>query len=240
MFRVVIPFFKIDKELASFKRQLKNVLGFRPTDILLYKTALSHRSVREGADENNERLEFLGDAVLGLVIADFLFKKFPYKPEGYLTDLRSKMVSRQQLNSVATKMGVEEVLAYNKQDKLISKATILGNALEALVGAIYVDRGFSEATKFILGKIVTPYLDIDEVEERGFNYKSHLMEWGQRHKNKVTYSVLEHGNRQNPFTMILLIDGEEFTRGTDLNKKNAEKKAAQAAFEKLKLTKHSA
>ena len=91
----------------------------------------------------------------------------------------------------------------------------------------------------ILGKIVTPYLDIDEVEERGFNYKSHLMEWGQRHKKKVTYNVLEHGNRQNPFTMTLLIDGEEFTRGTDLNKKNAEKKAAQAAFEKLKLTKHS-
>lgn len=109
-------FFEFDKKKKEFKRQLSNVIGFVPDDLSLYKTALSHRSVREGADENNERLEFLGDAVLSSVIAHYLFRKYPYKGEGFLTEMRSKMVNRHKLNEIALKMGLKKITFYNKFD----------------------------------------------------------------------------------------------------------------------------
>ena len=106
----------MDNKNKEFKKQLNNVLGFTPGDVALYKTALSHRSVREGADENNERLEFLGDAVLSTIVAHYLFRKYPYKGEGFLTEMRSKMVNRAQLNDIALKMGLKKITFYNKYD----------------------------------------------------------------------------------------------------------------------------
>ena len=132
--------FKGDKKKREFKTQLTNVLGFKPGELTLYRTALSHRSVREGADENNERLEFLGDAVLSSVVAHYLFMKYPYKDEGFLTEMRSKMVNRQQLNDVGIKMGLKKITIYNKFDNALKISQIFGNTLEALIGAVYLDK----------------------------------------------------------------------------------------------------
>jgi len=127
---------------SSFKKHLKNILGFAPGNIALYKTALTHRSVREASDENNERLEYLGDAILSALIADYLFKRYPYKEEGFLTEMRSKMVNRQQLNEIALRMGIKKITLYNKSDGSLKVSQIFGNTLEALVGAIYLDKGY--------------------------------------------------------------------------------------------------
>ncbi|HMG83579.1 MAG TPA: ribonuclease III domain-containing protein, partial [Ferruginibacter sp.] len=135
----IIPGFKKKKE---FKKQLSNVLGFTPGDLKLYKTALSHRSVREGADENNERLEFLGDAVLSSIVAHYLFMKYPYKGEGFLTEMRSKMVNRQQLNDIGVKMGLKKITIYNRHDNSLKISQIFGNTLEALIGAVYLDKKY--------------------------------------------------------------------------------------------------
>ena len=134
--RFIKDFFFSQTKNREFKKQLTNVLGFTPGDIALYKTALSHRSVREGADENNERLEFLGDAVLSSVIAHYLFRKYPYKGEGFLTEMRSKMVNRQMLNDIALKMGLKKITFYNKYDNSLKVSQIFGNTLEALIGAV--------------------------------------------------------------------------------------------------------
>lgn len=129
---------------SSFKKELRNILGFEPKNISLYKTALTHRSVRERADENNERLEYLGDAILSALIADYLFKRYPYKEEGFLTEMRSKMVNRQQLNDIAVRMGLKKVTLYNKMDGSLKVSQIFGNTLEALVGAVYLDFGYKK------------------------------------------------------------------------------------------------
>jgi ribonuclease III len=127
-------------------RQLVNILGFVPRKMNLYTTALSHRSVREGTDQNNERLEYLGDAILSGVVADYLFMRYPYKGEGYLTEMRSKMVNRQTLNEIALKMGLKKVTLYNRSDNSLKVSQIFGNTLEALVGAIYLDIGYDPAS----------------------------------------------------------------------------------------------
>ena len=136
---------KSDKE---FKKQLRNVLGFTPENLSLYKTALSHRSIREGADENNERLEFLGDAVLSSLVGHYLFMRYPYKDEGFLTEMRSKMVNRNQLNDIALKMGLKKITFYNKFDSSLKISQIFGNTLEAVVGAVYLDKGYKKTQKW--------------------------------------------------------------------------------------------
>ena len=134
---------------ASFKKQLKNVLGYSPGNPSLYRAALTHRSIRENADENNERLEYLGDAVLSAMVADYLFKRYPYREEGFLTEMRSKMVNRQQLNEIALRMGLKKITLYNKSDGALKASQIFGNTLEALVGAIFLDRGYKKTAKWV-------------------------------------------------------------------------------------------
>src|ERR1700676_1854174 len=127
--------FFTDQSGSSLKKELKNILGFKPGNISLYKTALTHRSVRERADENNERLEYLGDAVLSALIADYLFKRYPYKEEGFLTEMRSKMVNRNQLNDIAIKMGLKKISNFNKFEASLKMSQIFGTTLEAIVVA---------------------------------------------------------------------------------------------------------
>ena len=145
----------------EFKKQLNNVLGFTPGNLSLYRTALSHRSVREGADENNERLEFLGDAVLSSIVAHYLFRKYPYKGEGFLTEMRSKMVNRQQLNEIGIKMGLKKITIYNKYDNSLKISQIFGNTLEALIGAIYLDKGYDKTQYWVEKCVILPHLFID-------------------------------------------------------------------------------
>jgi len=212
--------------------------GQPPVNLQLYHTAFRHSSISENEYDSNERLEFLGDAILGAVIADYLYKKFPYKAEGYLTDIRSKMVSRSQLNSIAHKMGIDELMTYNDADALLNKKSLAGNTLEALVGAIFLDKGFQKAKNFILKKIVKPFLDIEEIEISEFNYKSKLLEWSQKNGRSLQYTVKHHSRSRHRtlYKVAAVIDGKEYGMGEDTNKKNAEKLAAKQTFEVLNLS----
>jgi ribonuclease-3 len=176
----LLDFFQNDKKKKEFKKQLNNVLGFTPGDVSLYKTALSHRSVREGADENNERLEFLGDAVLSSIIAHYLFKKYPYKGEGFLTEMRSKMVNRQKLNEIALKMGLKKITFYNKFDNALKISQIFGNTLEALIGAVYLDKGYKKTNQWVEEYIIFPHLFTDDLETVEINIKNKLYGWANK------------------------------------------------------------
>lgn len=219
----------------TFDSQLRDMLGFRPGNKKLYKTALSHRSVKEGSDQNNERLEFLGDAVLSAVVADYLFKKYPYRGEGFLTEMRSKMVNRATLNEVALKMGLKKLTFYNKSDGSLKVSQIFGNTLEALLGAIYLDLGYRKTQQWIVQQIITTHMFMEELELLEINHKNKLYGWANRHGKSLDFSMiderLENGRRL--FTVAAIVNGEAIAEGRAFNKKDASQIAAQAAVEKL-------
>ncbi len=220
---------------SSFKKELKNILGFKPGNTALYRTALTHRSVRDGADENNERLEYLGDAVLSALIADYLFKRYPYREEGFLTEMRSKMVNRQQLNEIAVRMGLKKVTVYNKMDGSLKVSQIFGNTLEALVGAIYLDQGYKKAAKWVQECIIIPHMFMDDLEILEINHKNKLYGWANKNGKLLEFETLneklENGRRL--FTVAAVLDGENIAEGKAYNKKDASQIAAQVAVEKL-------
>lgn len=222
---------------SSFERQLKNVLGIQSGNILLYRTAMSHRSVKETADENNERLEYLGDAVLSAIVADYLFKRYPYKGEGFLTEMRSKMVNRQQLNDIALKMGLRKLTFYNKFDNALKGSQIFGNTLEALVGAVYLDKGYLKTHNWVLRQIVIPHMFVDDLEAIDINLKNKLIGWANKNGKALTFELAEErmeGSRRL-FTINAMLDGELLAQGKGYNKKDASQVAAQVAVEKLSL-----
>jgi ribonuclease-3 len=222
---------------SAFEKNLRNVLGFYPRHIALYKTALSHRSIKEGSDQNNERLEFLGDAVLSTVVGDFLFKKYPYKGEGFLTEMRSKMVNRSILNEVALKMGLKRITLYNKHDNSLKISQIFGNTLEALIGAIYLDLGYRRTKKWIMKRVILPYFFLDELENLEINHKNKLYGWASKNGKVLEFETLDERfeNGRRLFTVAAVVDGEVISEGKGYNKKDASQIAAQQAVEKLGL-----
>jgi ribonuclease-3 len=220
---------------TSFKKSLKGVLGYTPGNVSLYKTALTHRSVKETSDENNERLEYLGDAILSAIVADYLFKRYPYKEEGFLTEMRSKMVNRQQLNDIAVKMGLKKITVYNKSDASLKVSQIFGNTLEALVGAIYLDKGYKKTAKWVSERIVIPHMFIDDLEILEINHKNKLYGWANKNGKLLEFETihehLENGRRL--FTIAAVINGKIIAEGKAFNKKDASQIAAQLAVEKL-------
>ncbi len=235
-----MQFFKklfLFKQPSAFEKQLNDMLGISPGNIQLYRSALSHRSVKETADENNERLEFLGDAVLSAIVADYLFKRYPYKGEGFLTEMRSKMVNRQQLNDIAVKMGLRKLTFYNKFDNALKGSQIFGNTLEALIGAIYLDKGYLKTKNWILKQIIIPHSYVEDLELIDINLKNKLIGWANKNGKTITFDLAEEkleGNRRI-FTMNAVLDGEVFAQGKGGNKKDASQVAAQVAVEKLGL-----
>ena len=229
--------FSTNTNAKEFKKQLNNVIGFTPGDAAIYKTALSHRSVREGADENNERLEFLGDAVLSSIVAHYLFRKYPYKGEGFLTEMRSKMVNRQKLNEIALKMGLKKITFYNKFDNALKVSQIFGNTLEALIGAVYLDKGYNKTKTWVEKRIIMPYLFIDDLEVIEINIKNKLYGWANKNGKAVEFELLnekfESGRRL--FTIGAMVDGELIAEAKGFNKKDASQIAAQMAVDKLGL-----
>lgn len=222
---------------SSFEKQLKNVLGIQTGNALLYRTAMSHRSVKETADENNERLEYLGDAVLSAIVADYLFKRYPYKGEGFLTEMRSKMVNRQQLNDIALKMGLRKLTFYNKFDNALKGSQIFGNTLEALVGAVYLDKGYTKTHNWVLRQIVIPHMFVDDLEAIDINLKNKLIGWANKNGKTLTFELAEEkmeGSRRL-FTINAMLDGQLLAQGKGYNKKDASQVAAQVAVEKLNL-----
>ncbi len=232
-------FFKnlLRKDKGSLKNEIKQTLGVSPGKILLYEIALSHRSVKDKPDENNERLEYLGDAVLGAVIADYLFKKYPYKGEGFLTEMRSKMVNRQQLNDIAVKMGLKKLTLYNKLDNSLKNSQIFGNTLEAVVGAVYLDKGYLFTRQWINKRVILPFLFVDDLEQIDINLKNKLIGWANKNGKELNFDTLEEkmeGSRR-VFTIAAVIDGQVISKAKGYNKKDASQQAAQLAIEKLGL-----
>ena len=222
----------------KFKAALKNILGFSPKNLSLYYQSFRHNSVakeiKEGIKDSNERLEFLGDSVLNMVIADFLFRKFPYKDEGFLTKMRSKIVSREHLNQLAVKLGLNKFLLQNS-DPSLRFSSMNGDAFEALIGAIFIDKGFSTTQKFILRRILRFHVDVEKILLTETDFKSKLIEWSQREKKDVQFRVVnEKGNgHDRQFMIATVVNGEIVSQALHFSKKKAEQLSSEMACIKL-------
>lgn len=228
-----LPRFSKNKSDAQLSRSLKNILGFSPGNISLYKQAFLHSSKRENV--NNERLEFLGDAVLGAVIAEHLFKLFPYKDEGFLTQLRSKIVNGQNLQYLAFKLGIDKHLKVGLKESERSKSSVYGDAFEALIGAVYLDKGFITAKNFILKRIVKVHIDIDALINTDSDYKSQLQIYCQKHKLNLEYRLIseEQKGKTKVFVVQVFINNRPYVVFENYSKRVAEQKAAQLTLEEL-------
>ena len=221
---------------------IKNIVGKRPINISLYKLSTQHRSIAKpnskGIRESNERLEYLGDAVLGMIVAEFLFKKYPLKDEGFLTEVRSRIVNRDSLNQVARKIGIGNIVEFNSSKKSrLSYKSIYGDTLEALIGAVYLDRGYSFCKNFILTKLIVPHYDIDEIINVNTNYKSKIIEWAHQTNKEIEFQITESKgiNHQKEFTAELFIENNSYATGSGHSKKKAEQLAAQKTCEILEI-----
>jgi len=223
---------KEDKQLID---AINFILGYKTSKPELYKLALLHKSIK--TEESNERLEFLGDAILGLIVANHLFKLYPFKDEGFLTKIRSKIVSRDSLNNVGRKMGLKKLINIRKI-KTKSYDSIHGDALEAIIGACYLEKGFDFCEKKVINNILLPYFDLDDLTTQTHNFKSKILEWAQKERKKIDFIVekTKTSNRFSQFKSILKLNGEKVSVGYGKNKKNAEKDASRIACEILELS----
>ncbi len=223
----------------NLSEAISNIFGYRPRNVALYKLAFCHKSKansgNNGFKHSNERLEYLGDAVLGSVVADFLFKKFPFKEEGFLTEMRSRIVSRNNLNLLSRKLGLDKLVQVSN-DGSISGTSIMGDAFEAFIGALYLDKGYVFTKDIIIQKIIQTHLDIDELMVKDVNFKSKVIEWAQKEKKELDFklvSEVENGKKGKLYTIQLLIENKPFGHGCDFSIKKAEQNAAREACEKL-------
>lgn len=230
------------KEEKNLAKAIKAMTGFLPSNLKPYHIAVQHTSVAKQVNKNfkesNERLEYLGDSVLGMVVAEYLFKKYPFKDEGFLTELRSKIVSRDSLNNVARKIGIPDIVKFDRRRKTPnSHKSLYGNALEALVGAIYVDKGFVASKKFIINKLLKPHYDIQELIATTKNFKSKLIEWCQKEGKSAKFEHVETKEKgyYKEFVMEVRLDEEPIARGHGLSKKKAEQDAAREACGRLQI-----
>ena len=221
----------------DFARRLSKLLGFTPAYLKVFKLAFQHKSNNSQdaansryGNQNNERLEFLGDAVLGTIVAEYLYKKYPLGDEGYLTKMRSKIVKRNSLNKIGYSMGLDEFLStYNNVH--IAKS-MLGNAVEALVGAVYVEQGYQKTTRFVVRRMLRDHVDVERLETFDDNYKSQLLEFCQKNGQRVDYSVVKRfkQDKRDRFKVAVLVDGQKLAVGEDFNKKSAEQIASKRAL----------
>ncbi len=226
------------QEEETFFNAVKNILGFAPQNLDWYHEAFTHRSTQslnsEGQPQNYERLEFLGDAMLGSVIAAYLFTMVPEGNEGYLTKMRSKVVSREHLNELGRDL---DLIALVKTTVPIDQfgQNIHGNVFEALVGAIYLDRGYAWVQKFVQIRVIEPYVDIEKLEGKVISYKSLVIEWCQKHKKHFKFQTYEDNGVEalKHFAVKLYIDKEVVAKGRSTSKKKAEELAAKRCFYKL-------
>ena len=234
--RIKLPFRK-EKELFS---SLYRILGFYPHDISLYKQALLHKSVgrrnEKGKPLNNERLEFLGDAILDAVVGDIVFRHFDGKREGFLTNTRSKLVSRDTLGKLSKEMGIPQLIM-SAGHSTSHNSYMNGNAFEALVGAIYLDRGYGACMRFMEKRILAQLINIDKVAYKEVNFKSKLLEWSQKNRVKMEFRDLEQTRDENNnpvFTSQVFIEGLEGCKGTGYSKKESQQNASKETLQRLR------
>ncbi len=223
------------KNDGNFFVSIQKILGFKPKSIAIYKKAFTHRSMnikdKDGHPINYERLEFLGDAMLGSVIASHLYTEVPSGDEGYLTKMRSKIVSREHLNELGKDLNLVD-LVESKIPKGQFGDNIYGNLFEALIGAIFLDRGYKYCEKFIYKKVIIPYVDIEKLEGKVISYKSLLIEWCQKEKKTFDYNVYEDTGNDDirHFSVKLSINDKIVSKARATSKKKAEEKASKRAF----------
>lgn len=225
------------KESGNFFFEIKQLTGFEPLAEEHYKLALRHSSASreaKGARLNNQRLEYLGDAILGAIVADFLYQKYAESGEGFLTSMRSKIVSRRHLNQLGIKMGLNKMVV-KRTSRTVNAKSIYGDALEALIGAVYLDRGFEDTRKFVLDKIINVHVDLDALENRIASHKGAILEWGQKNKKEVAFEITgcwgeSHARK---YEISLKIEGDVVSTGSGSSKKKAEEEAAKLAYKKI-------
>jgi ribonuclease-3 len=225
-------YFSSDKK---FYKLICQLIGFNPTNLQVYKVAFTHKSASRNSEKygrlNNERLEFLGDAILAAVIADTLFSDFPYKREGFLTKMRARIVSREQLNEIALGIGLQFHIV--SLSRIAGTKNIYGNALEALIGAVYVDKGFVKTKKFIIEKIINNYIDLQKLSSTDNDFKSQLIEWGQKNKEELHFSDEEIESTEEThqyFTSEVILNESNIGFGKGQSKKEAQQNAARQAL----------
>jgi len=223
-----------------FASSLKKIIGFRPGNLKLYEIAFIHRSASftlpDGIKVNNERLEYLGDAVLDAILSDFLFEKFPEATEGFMTKIRSRIVNRDVLNQLAVSMGINKILVSNISSSNPTK-NLYGDALEALIGSLFLDKGFRKTKKLFIGRVLNRYLDIDKIIETDTDYKSLVFEWVQKNRLNLIFDYNEEydfNSKKSVFTTILFINREVYGKGQGDSKKEAEQEASGQAWKRIK------
>lgn len=237
---------QIDKIRLLFRKDrgsylcFYKILGFFPRDIRYYEQALLHKSTslrsEKGRPLNNERLEFLGDAILDAIVGDIVFRHFDGRREGFLTNTRSKIVQRETLNKLAVEIGLDKLVKYSSRSSS-HNSYMYGNAFEAFIGAIYLDQGYNRCKQFMEEKILKKYIDLDKMSRKEVNFKSKLIEWSQKNKMKVSFELIEQflDEDYNPmFHTEIRIEGLSAGKGTGYSKKESQQNAAQAALKKLK------
>lgn len=240
MFRKIVQqirlFLSPRKEFYLF---LKDVIGFYPGNTKFYDVAFIHKSASiadsQGGYVNNERLEYLGDAILGAIIADFLYRRFPQKDEGFLTKTRSKLVNRAFLTKLTFDIGLNTYINSNTT-KNIDSSHIYGDAFEALIGAIYLDKGFKAAKFFVTKRILSKFVNINEIEQEDNNFKSQLIEWSQKNKKEIKFETIEEPavkTRPPKFIAVVEIGNKEVGRGVGVSKKEAQQNAAHQTLRKI-------
>ena len=225
------------RELGS---HLKRILGFRPTNLKLYETALIHRSATvalpDGRKINNERLEYLGDAVISVVLSDYIFEKYNNASEGFMSKVRSRIVNGDVLSQFAMSLGIDNILICNINSTR-TKRNIFGDALEALIGAVFLDKGFRKTKKIFINRIINKHFDIETILNTDTDYKSLIFEWVQKHKSNLIFTYNEEydfNQKKSVFNTTLFIDHKELGSGHGLSKKEAEQEASCIAWKRIK------
>ncbi len=232
LFDTLRVYFSSEKKL---QHSLKNLLGFYPGNIELYKQAFRHRSVcKDKKQPNNERLEFLGDAVISAIVGDYLFMRFPLKDEGFLTKMRSRIVSRSRHNQVAKKLGINLFVEINGESGM-RNSSVNGDAFEALIGAIYLDKGYETTRKFFVERIISSHLDMEEIEQKETDFKSKIIELAQKEKVSFEFRIKEEIGQgmDKQFLVELIFNNEIKGSGQHYSKKRAEQMAAEEAIERI-------
>ena len=232
-----VKLFSSDRK--EFYLFLKDLIGFYPRNLKLYDLAFIHKSAStydsQGNFVNNERLEFLGDAILGSIIADFLYNRFPQKDEGFLTKTRSKLVNRSFLTKLTFDMGLNVFIDSNTT-KNVEKSHIYGDALEALIGAIYLDKDYQTVKYFVTKRILSEFVNLSEIEQEDSNFKSQLIEWSQKNKHEIEFETTENSDeksKQPKFKAVVKIDSKTTGEGIGTSKKEAHQNAARETLKKL-------
>jgi len=228
------------QDKREFASRLNKILGFRPGNLKLYEIAFIHRSATftlpDGKKVNNERLEYLGDAVLDAILSDYLFEKFPDANEGFLTKIRSRIVNRDVLNQLAISMGINKILI-SKISSIHLTKNLYGDAFEALIGSVFLDKGFKKTKKVFIKNVLNKYLNLSQIVKTDSDYKSLVFEWVQKHKSNLVFTYNEEYDfnlKKSVFSTTLIIDKQEFGEGHGSSKKEAEQEAARQAWERLK------